>query len=328
MLEWEMTESSSGSNNANRPAYDEKMYMRFEPGTEQNPTTYVVRFVGPPVQLFTHYNRQRKQAAVAGGKPEWPMVNFPDEAERKYPKRSRVCTDPNPKEEGRSESKCPWCRLNFQRSERYKINVIDRGGDGSVRVVELSKTVYNQIGSFWQGMQKLGLYQGVKPFDMDKAVPDWLISVKKGSGQNDTPQYSVMIVPQSDKVLTPEDIEALKAIHPGETNAEVLLRPHDLMKLTKADYMSSALQQKNFGVILEKPPWEKDDVMSGPVEKFETEVDPAPRAAPAPANAAGNAIDWDTPTTVAPAAAVPAAKADSWDDGSWGGGDEDAEVKF
>ncbi len=227
-----------------------------------------VRFLGVPKKYYCHFNNMYDQEQGKTAKK-----NFPDHDAQGRGNFRRRCTDPKTREErSKQGTDCAWCRLKYQRSDRYLASVIDREG-GEMMILDLPKTAFKQIATWWAKPGRKKIMPG-GPGDMENAAPDFIIT------RDDQTTYSIVPEMIEDdeggekpvlKALSAEDLTAIKAWNPKAQTPEEQLTLHDVDRYTSGHYMTHSMQTELFGEILQQNPYEKKGDDSAPKEEFEKE---------------------------------------------------------
>jgi hypothetical protein len=269
-----------------------EFWLRIEATEEGN--EYCLRLIGDPVEFFAHYDRVCTNPEAPWNERQWVTAKFPDSETVK--KRRRICTDPYWKEEGRSESRCPWCRKHYQRSKKWYINCIDRK-DGKLKLVELSHGTMEDIVKVASTESNERKYPD-GPFSLHGKSPEWMIlATKSNKGKVD-----YLVTKEEGTELTAEDWEAI-ANAPHNRNAkteEERMKLIDLELYCKPSYLDEALQRAWFdGQVIDEVPKKRESgeqkAAQAPAESRPAESKPseAPEAPKPEASKSENASEGD-----------------------------------
>lgn len=245
----------SGSNNQGSSYFEidiAEFWLRIEATEEGN--EYLLRLIGDPVEFFAHYERQCTNPEETNwSNRKWVNAKFPDAEQVK--KKRRICTDPYWKDEGRSQTRCPWCLLHFQKSKRWYINAIDRS-DGKLKLVELSTGTMEDIVKIASSSINEKKYPD-GPFSLHGKSPEWVITASKSSSG----KVDYLVQKEEGTELSAEDWAAI-ATAPHNRNAQTdedKVKLIDLEFYCRPSYMAEDLQIKNFGELVDQVPKKKDD---------------------------------------------------------------------
>ena len=258
-----------------------------------------LRLIGDAVGFRAAQAKKRNETD-----PKAPLVptDFPDkELNRSF---TRICND-DPKQDY-------WTQEGYVSTQRYAINVIERGTDGapdSIKILEKGKTIFEEFTNkenFNKGLNA-ELAKNGKPLLWEEYggedAPDWVITATYTPGQIGNVTYTVNVMPYTSKI-TEEEIELLKAT--GQLSKEQLaaIRAENPDLATKPDWMffghdlekrfaPTPLRISAASAVATTP---DELVMSVAGEDEEDEVD-----APAPAPTAGKVRGKAAEVAAAPA---------------------------
>ena len=117
-----------------------EFWLRFE-GRSGAGNQYKIRFLGEPLKFATHFNNKTDPLTK-----ERTRVLFPDSDNNKKVKRN--CTDGETTMANEKSQKCPWCRLGYDVTPRFMVNVayygrLDSEGDPRIMMAELPVSAWN-----------------------------------------------------------------------------------------------------------------------------------------------------------------------------------------
>lgn len=289
---WEEMEvgTQEGSRYGNKDFKDFRLKLSASPEGSR----YRVRFLDKFVRYMAHY--PEKKDVKSGKRIE---ISFPDAEDVK--RLTRVCTDEDAASEHRA-SHCPWCILGFTARPRYLINVADyddpdEAGDPKIKFVEFPKMAAEAL-TEWYRTNKEDCPDG--PGDMVGPAPDFVVTVSGVAGKGMI-KYEVVQKGNS-KQLSQSVINAIKKINPNATTPEEQMKLHDLERLCHPTYMSSDMQMKMFGELIDDVPFaeRKDDDEKPSYQAkakkpvIEDDGDVAPAVKPSPAIDEEDEDDVDT----------------------------------
>lgn len=225
-------------------------WLRFEAGGGQG-KQYLVRILGEPVKFMTHYDNQ-----IDSNTGDRKRVPFPDSENVR--KKKRNCTDQETtlqKEGGRYKrsTKCAWCRMGYQLTPRYMVNVAfygkkDDDGDPTIMMAEIPQSAYDQIKAWWVANKAVCPEH---PGTMTGKAPNFLITVKLKGKKT---EYSVM--PTGEVASLPAEVKnALRKFNPNATTVEEVMKLHDLKRFCGSTFMSREVQVKVFGKAVDEVPF-------------------------------------------------------------------------
>lgn len=225
-------------------------WLRFEAGGGSG-KQYLVRLLGQPVKFMTHYDNQ-----IDANTKDRKRVPFPDAENVR--KKKRNCTDQETTlqiEGGRYKrsTKCVWCRLGYQLTPRYMINVAfygrkDDDGHPSIMMAEMPQSAYDHIKDWWVA-NKAVCPDG--PGTMTGRAPNFLITVKLKGKKT---EYSVM--PTGEVGPLPTEVkEALKKFNPNAESVEEVMKLHELARFCGPTFMSRDVQVAKFGKVVDEVPY-------------------------------------------------------------------------
>ena len=222
----------------------EEFWLRFE-GKPGSGNQYRIRLLGSAIKFITHYNNK-----IDPHTGERKRVNFPD-AET-VSKKKRNCTDEAVTIKGGTSEKCPWCKLGYQVTPRYMVNLayygrLDDEGLPTIMMAEVPSSAWEDIRQ-WRLNNKDNCPEG--PGTLAGKAPNFVITVKLKGKKT---EYSVQT--SSDTVPLPDEVKrAIKKFNPdAKTAADVKL--HDLKRFCTPTYMSGLLQIEKFGKIIDQVPY-------------------------------------------------------------------------
>lgn len=228
----------------------DEFWLRFEPSGGKG-RQYLIRLLDQPVKFMTHYDNQ-----IDANTKERKRVPFPDSENVR--KKKRNCTDQETtltREGGRyrRSEKCVWCRLGYQLTPRYMINVAyygrkDEEGNPSIMMAEIPQTAYDLIKDWWVA-NKAVCPEG--PGTMTGSAPNFLVTVKLKGKKT---EYSVMPTGEIGKL--PDEVKnALRKFNPNAETVEEVMKLHDLKRFCGPTFMSRDVQIAKFGKVVDEVPF-------------------------------------------------------------------------
>ena len=225
-------------------------WLRFEAGGGSG-KQYLVRLLDNPTKFMTHYDNQ-----IDRNTGDRKRVPFPDSENLR--KKKRNCTDQETtlqKEGGRYKrsQKCVWCRLSYQLTPRYMINVAyygkkDDDGDPTIMMAEMPQSAYDNVRDWWTA-NKAVCPDG--PGTLTGRAPNFLITVKLKGKKT---EYSVM--PTGEVGPLPTEVKnALRKFNPDAATVEEVMKLHDLKRFCGSTYMSRDVQIATFGKVVDEVPF-------------------------------------------------------------------------
>lgn len=237
----------------------EDFWLRFE-GKPGMGNQYRVRFLGMPVKFATHYNNKIDPITQ-----EKKRIAFPD-AEI-VTKKKRNCTDGDVTLLGGKSEKCPWCKLGYQVTIRYMVNIayygkLDQDGDPTIMMAEVPASAWDDIRG-WAIANKESCPEG--PGTLTGKAPNFAITVKVKGKKT---EYSVQTA--CDSTPLPDEIKrALKKFNPKAETMEEVTALHDLKRWCTPTYMSGQLQIEKFGKLIDQVPYSERQKRDDDAEETE-----------------------------------------------------------
>lgn len=290
----------SGSGSGQGSSYFEidinEFWLKIEATEEGN--EYLLRFVGDPVEFYAHYDRVDTTPDERDwNKKKWATEKFPDSETVK--KRRRICTDPYYKEEGRSQSRCPWCLKHYQRSKRWYINAIDRKTNKLMLVELTNGTMENIVKLASTESNERNYPDG--PFSLNGKSPEWVILATKSSKG----KVDYIVQKEAGEKLTPEDWESISNA-PHNRNAKTDEEKYQLIDLElycKPSYLAEEFQIAWFGEIVDETPKKKGGSSESSPKRDEAPAErreaPKAESRPAPAEEKASSSEDDLDESVA-----------------------------
>lgn len=220
--------------NENRPKTEGGIYLNLTPDAKTGTRLAVVRLVGLPYDYYEHAARVRNtDPKIIDPKTKKMATSVP----REFPDQ-KFYTDQNKKQFGRicykpftdKYGECPWCKMGYEGSMRYAMNVIERGikkpeggikpGDSfepdRVKILQKGALVFGPISKKAQNndqMNKEGRSKTKKwviPGGED--APDFTIRATTSAKVQWGNTEFFVDAESENSPITPEEIELLKAV--------------------------------------------------------------------------------------------------------------------